>query len=271
MSDLTQCDEADYGLDVGHTGADRLTLIQDIYGATSKQWILDSGLKPGAHLLELGCGVGSMTSWLANCVTPSGRITAIDSSADQIHEAQKRCAQHQNIQFTVASALDTGLPVQSFDMIYFRLLLMHVPESMDLLLHAKSLLKPGGLLVCEEAAIDSTFTDPKVPEQLILHEIANKMSQERGCDYNIARRLGSLLMEAGYSDVKASAYVPIYREGIHKSLEVSSFREAVSHFKLDDATLKKSNNVCDVLQKVANDTATLYGLSTMMRFAAVNQ
>lgn len=47
------------------------------------------GLAPGAEILDLGCGPGWMTEWLARC---GYRVTGIDVSEDMIAIARGRCA-----------------------------------------------------------------------------------------------------------------------------------------------------------------------------------
>ncbi len=36
------------------------------------------GVTPGARTLEVGCGNGSVSSWLAGRVGPGGRVVAVD-------------------------------------------------------------------------------------------------------------------------------------------------------------------------------------------------
>lgn len=46
-------------------------------------------LKPGSSLLEVGCGTGKTTAWLASQVAP-GRVTAIDFSPAMIARAEAK-------------------------------------------------------------------------------------------------------------------------------------------------------------------------------------
>ena len=49
-------------------------------------------LADGQDILELGCGWGSLTLWMAECY-PNSRITAISNSATQKQYIDKQCAQ----------------------------------------------------------------------------------------------------------------------------------------------------------------------------------
>lgn len=44
-------------------------------------------LQPGDALLEVGCGTGKTTAWLAGCVAP-GRVTAVDFAPEMIARAR---------------------------------------------------------------------------------------------------------------------------------------------------------------------------------------
>jgi ubiquinone/menaquinone biosynthesis C-methylase UbiE len=47
------------------------------------------GLAPGQELLEVGCGTGQFTGWLASTVAP-GRVVAVDFSPGMLAEARRR-------------------------------------------------------------------------------------------------------------------------------------------------------------------------------------
>lgn len=253
-----------YALNVGRGGVDRLALLQEVYGPTSRRRLVDAGLAPGARVLELACGSGTMTRFLAEAVGPSGRVVGVDVSPEQVDTARETCAGLGNVEFRVADASATGLAPAGFDLVYLRFLLMHLPDPAAVLAHVRTLLRPGGTLVCEEAAVDSTFSDPVVPEQRELQELAARLAAERGCDFNVARRLGSLVRSVGFELVDVAAHVPIYRRGPEKFLEAASFREALGHWRsATPETIARGHAVCDALERAAGDEAVVYGLSTM--------
>lgn len=261
--------ESVYALNVGREGFSRLALVQKIYGPASREWLLRAGLRPGMRVVEFACGTGAMTSVISDIIGPNGELIALDNSEAQIETAKATCGGQRSIEFLCADASATGLPAASFDLVYFRLLAMHHPAPLRLLEHALELLKPGGVLVCEEAAIDSTFTDPPYPEQLILHEMATALAAERGCDFNIARRLGSLIHEAGFEDLDVAAHIPVYTRGEEKFLEVASFGEALNHWdSAPPEVINEGREICEVLSRAAADEAIIYGLSAMRQFRA---
>jgi ubiquinone/menaquinone biosynthesis C-methylase UbiE len=221
------------------------------------------------RVIELACGTGTMTQWLAEQIGPEGRVVGVDSSEPQLATARVRVGGAPSVELLCADAAETGLPREGFDLVYLRLLLMHVKDPMRVLTHARELLHPGGVLVCEEAAVDSTFTDPPRPEQAELHALANQMARERGCDYNVARRLSSLVRAAGFDQLAVSAHQPVYVSGSAKQLEVASFEEALAHWRgAAQSALEAGHRICKALREAAYDNECTYGLSMMVQVCA---
>jgi len=64
-----------------NAGADapvRLSALASMFDATTQRHLLDRGVGPGWHCLEVGGGGGSIASWLANPIQPDGRVMATD-------------------------------------------------------------------------------------------------------------------------------------------------------------------------------------------------
>src|SRR5215469_7083196 len=49
-------------------------------------------LRPGLHVLDLGCGTGADALDIARRVAPSGAVTGVDAGETMIAEAQRRAA-----------------------------------------------------------------------------------------------------------------------------------------------------------------------------------
>src|SRR6516165_8482099 len=140
-----------YALATGEAAAYRLAILHELYGRGTRRVLLEAGLRPGMRVADLGCGVGTVTALLADLVGPAGSVVGIDSSAAQLAQARERLnTDGAHIRFVEASATATGLPPASFDLVYCRFLLIHLPEPKHALHEMWSLLKPNGILVCED-------------------------------------------------------------------------------------------------------------------------
>jgi SAM-dependent methyltransferase len=140
-----------YALATGEAAADRPQILHGLYGAGTRRVLLGSGLRRGMRVADLGCGAGTVTALLAELVGPAGRVVGLDASAAQLAAARERLnGGGRTIRFVEASATDTGLPPGSFDLVYCRFLLLHLPEPDRALREMRALLRPDGVLVCED-------------------------------------------------------------------------------------------------------------------------
>jgi ubiquinone/menaquinone biosynthesis C-methylase UbiE len=133
--------------------------------------LLQAGLRPGMRVADLGCGVGMVTNLLAELVGPTGSVVGVDVSAEQIAQARESLpAGSSNVTFVEASATDTGLPRETFDLVYCRFLLLHLSEPAQALREMHDLLKPNGILVCEDGDLthhNPQAAIPKIPATAI--------------------------------------------------------------------------------------------------------
>ncbi|RME77095.1 MAG: class I SAM-dependent methyltransferase [Planctomycetota bacterium] len=82
-------------------------------------------LPSGARVLDLPCGTGRLTGWLAE---QGWRVVAADASAAMVVRAQTRLAGTDGVAFSVHDALRTGFRSGSFDAVVCNRLLHHLIE-----------------------------------------------------------------------------------------------------------------------------------------------
>ena len=193
----------------GEAAARRLQLIDSIFGPSTRKLLISSGLKVGWRVADIGCGVGLVSFWMAEQVGSTGSVAAVDASAAQIETAGNYSAQQgfANIVFHTANAYDTGLPRESFDLVFSRFLMCHVPEPARAISEMRSLLKVGGVLACEDYEQKSVISEPPSRCYTRLNEISNAMDTVFGVDSNIGLKLPRLFQErSSASTGKKSAF-----------------------------------------------------------------
>jgi ubiquinone/menaquinone biosynthesis C-methylase UbiE len=73
------------GHDLKGEGA-RLDLMSELLDPMHRRYIDALGVvRPGARTLEVGCGNGSISAWLAERVSPGGTAVAVDLDLSLIH------------------------------------------------------------------------------------------------------------------------------------------------------------------------------------------
>jgi SAM-dependent methyltransferase len=204
----------------------RLRILHSLYGPGTRRVLLDSGLCGGMRVADLGCGVGMVTEFLAELVGPKGHVVGIDSSDAQLAQAQQRLQRFgTNVSFVKASATDTGLPRESFDLIYCRFLLIHLCEPERALREMFALLKPTGNLVCEDGDLTAAGSEP--PSALDASaDLWGRLGPQRGLDYTLGRRLFRLVLAAGFPAPEVAFNQPVVARGEHKRLLEMSVAEA---------------------------------------------
>lgn len=101
------------------------------------------GLQPGQDLLELGCGTGRLTQWLADCVRP-GQVIAADFSPEMLAQAQaRRAAADFWLLDICAPPPATGL----FEVVFCFNAFPHFRDKPRALANIAQLLKSGGRLI----------------------------------------------------------------------------------------------------------------------------
>jgi SAM-dependent methyltransferase len=221
----------EYSLATGRAAAGRLACLHRIYGPGTRELLALAGLRPGMRVADLGCGVGTVTELLAEIVGPEGHVVGVDLSAEQLDEARRRVesAGLTNTAFVRASASQTGLPRGSFDLVYCRFLLLHMPDPEDALREMRGLLKDGGVLVCEDGDLTSAGSEPASALDAFADLFA-RLGPTRGLDYTLGRRLYHLVGEAGFASASVRFNQPVVTRGDDKRLLEWSVAEAAGAF-----------------------------------------
>lgn len=95
----------------------------------------------GARVLDVGCGTGSISVMLRDL--RKADLLGIEPSAERVEVARNRGLNVIHGLFTAESVKDLGL----FDVVVFADVLEHLSDPADAIAVARSVLKPGGLIV----------------------------------------------------------------------------------------------------------------------------
>ncbi|KAK2071245.1 hypothetical protein P8C59_005684 [Phyllachora maydis] len=116
-------------------------------------------LKPGARVLDVGCGPGTITVGLAKHVGPGGSVVGIDLSDHVLDLARAHLAHNPDregsaeITFQTGNVL-SGLPFADgeFDVVYVSQVFLHLPPEDDVRAaqEMRRVLRRGGLLAARE-------------------------------------------------------------------------------------------------------------------------
>ncbi|HKN51304.1 MAG TPA: methyltransferase domain-containing protein [Amycolatopsis sp.] len=114
-------------------------------------------IKPGARLLDIGCGVGAPAIRLAT--EHDIEAVGISIAQGQIERANERAAAAglaDRLNFQVADAMELPFPEESFDIVWAMESLHHMPDRWHVIRQAARLLRPGGQLAITDFMLRST-------------------------------------------------------------------------------------------------------------------
>jgi SAM-dependent methyltransferase len=215
-----------YVLEIGEAAAYRLSLLQRLYGPGTCEVLQAAGLCAGMRVADVGCGIGTVTALVGELVGQDGLAVGFDMSEAQLAQARERTKGCEyNISFVQGSATDIRWASESFDLVYSRFLLMHLPEPEKALAEMCRLLKPGGILVCEDGDLTTGGSEP--PSALgDFADLFGRLGPLVGVDYTLGRRLFQLVRDAGFEAASLRYNQPVAARGEQKRLLELSIAEA---------------------------------------------
>lgn len=121
-----------------------------------------SGIKQGMKVLDLGCGSGAFTTFVARAVGEQGKVYAVDIQPAMLKQLERKLARVENqdienIELKQASAYQLPFEDGALDLVYMVTVLEEIPDRGRALREIKRVLKPGGILSVTELLPDPDY------------------------------------------------------------------------------------------------------------------
>jgi SAM-dependent methyltransferase len=189
---------------------DRFTAFAALFDPSTFRHLDGLGVAPGWRCWEVGAGGTSVVQHLSDRVGPGGHVLASDINLSWAGEAAAP-----NVEILEHDVASDPPPEGPFDLVHARLVLVHVPGRDAALANMASALRPGGILLVEDA--DPALQPLSCPEETGPAEVlANRLRRgfrsllaERGVDLAYGRSLPRRLRAAGLVQVAADAAFPL--------------------------------------------------------------
>ncbi len=135
-----------------------------------------SGIKQGMTVIDLGCGSGAFTTFVARAVGEQGKVYAVDIQPAMLQQLERKLAKAENqdirnIELKQASAYGLPFEDETIDLVYMVTVLQEIPDRARALREIRRVLKPGGIL-----AVTEFLPDPDYP----LRSTTIKICQREG-------------------------------------------------------------------------------------------
>jgi SAM-dependent methyltransferase len=185
----------------------RLALMSELLDPLHRSHIERLGLQPGWRCLEVGCGNGSMSEWLASRVAPGGYVVASD--IDLRFAANLNV---QNLEVRQLNILQDAIEEGTYDLVTARAMLHHIQLPEKAVERMLAALKHGGVfLSIEPDMLPATVTQPEPVRAF--WEGWLQWSTSVGIDYFIGRKMPTLLAGLALGAVAAEGHTALYNGG----------------------------------------------------------
>lgn len=168
-------------------------------------------LTPGATVLDIGCGPGTITADIANRVAP-GRVIGVDASAEVIAAAAQHAADQglSNVEFAVGDAYALEFGDGTFDIVHAHQTLQHVADPVRVLREMARVTKPGGVVAARDADYNGMFWFPAIAGLDEWMAVYQAVHRSNGGDPDAGRSIRNWALQAGFADIACTGSMWAY-------------------------------------------------------------
>lgn len=195
----------------GTEAAARFAALSAIFDPGTIRHLEERGVGRGWHCLEVGGGGGSIATWLAERVGPTGHVLVTDIDPRFLETLKLP-----NLEVRCHNIAADPMPEAAFDLVHARLVLLHLRERENALARMVAALKPGGWLIDEEFDGSSMLPNPTLsPGEVLLktHVAMTRFMNDHGVDRRYGRLLFGRLAAHGLVNVAAEARMFMWHGG----------------------------------------------------------
>lgn len=210
-----------YYLNVGKQDEYRLQCLNRVYNSETQSFLLNSGLREGMKVLEVGCGTGIMTQWIADQVSKTGSVCGLDNNAEQLEIAARNNYDKQNVSFNCCNVYDLESLQEKYDFVYSRFVITHLDHPELALEKIASTLKPGGIMAVCCSVFDTYFSEPENHGHSEWFRLAIRLLSQNNRNPSWGKKILPHMKKLGFEIIKTNFFMPI-----------ADSRESKSYFKV---------------------------------------
>lgn len=223
--------------------------------ANSAGYLLGS-LQPSMHILDVGCGPGSITVDLAALV-PEGQVVGVECFPEVLESARTLAADRgggvKNIRFETGDIHALDFPDDTFDVAHAHQVLQHVTDPVQALREMRRVVKPGGLVAVRETDFSIVTWYPDTEGLSAWRKLYIQVARSNGGEPNAGRRLHAWARQAGFdrSGISATASTWCYNTADERAWWSSLWADRTSKSSYAQSAIEKGFATEDDLNRIA--------------------
>ena len=160
---------------------------------------LAPSLLPGARVLDVGCGPGTITADMASMGVD---VIGIDAAADVVEKAKEL-----GVDARVGDAYALDFADGSFDVVHSHQTLQHLARPVDALREFRRVVRPDGVVGVRDVDYAGTIVFPETEGLALWAALYQKVHRSNGGEPDTGRRLKSWARAAGFTRVEVTTSV----------------------------------------------------------------
>ncbi len=203
--------ENEYVLGTDDAELVRLGLQHRLWSAQAFACWERAGVAPGRTVLDVGAGPGFATLDLAQLVTRTGRVLAVDESERFLLHLKERARVLGivHVETRVQDVQSLDVPAKSVDIAYARWVLCFTPRPQDVVARVAVALKPGGVFAVQDYINWGALSlSPKSDAFLRVMPSVGKSWRDHGGDWQVGGKLPAMMASHG---LRVEAMLPLQR------------------------------------------------------------
>lgn len=259
-----------YQLRTDTFGRKRLNIQGELYNPASWLFLIKQDIKPGQSILEVGCGGGAMTPFLAQLVGKKGRVLAIDNSHAQVKATEQLIQKIKlnHVECRELSVFDVDQLKEKFDVIYVRWVLVHLKDPFTALAQLVKQLKKGGKIIIDEMLNSYNFSHPENKYFAKRRYAIEQFFIRNGLDPNLGLLLKPALQKIKLKKIEEGLFQPLIQTKSERNLLTLFFHEIKDKLiALKILTEKEWHELMAGLEKLAAEKNNTIALSSMYQIA----
>jgi ubiquinone/menaquinone biosynthesis C-methylase UbiE len=179
---------------------ERQQLLAQVLNPLTQQVLARLPAIPNASCLDLGCGQGNTTRFLADLLRPAVCV-GLEYDPSLVEYAMMRPDNPPSVRFQQGDATRLAFADASFDVVFCRYLLIHMADPMRVVREMMRVVRPGGYAIAFEGDFAIELSHPACDALVSLNKIWQGLFQNPAA----GRKLVHYFREADASGVQAGA------------------------------------------------------------------